>query len=327
MQTLEHTELAILPSNSAELLVPAQFPPDRNPALVYLAALAPSGRRAVEGRLKLIANLLGHERLDALPWHLLRYQHVAAIRAKLVEIGQAPATVNLALSALRGVAKAAFNLELITAEEYQRLRNVPTVKGERLPAGRHVGPGELVALLDACARDAGPAGVRDAAIIGLMYAAGGMRRSEIVGLDRGDYDASTGELRVRGKGSKERLVYVDNGARDALEDWLLVRGDEPGPLMVPINKGGALQWRRMTDQAVYGILRKRAGQAVVEQVSPHDLRRSFVSDLLDAGADISTVAKLAGHANVQTTARYDRRGEEAKRKAAALLHVPYRRKG
>ena len=318
---------AILPSNADELRIPTQFPADRNPALVYLAALAPSGRRAVEGRLKLIAGLLGHENFAALPWHLLRYQHVAAIRAKLLELGQAPATVNLSLSALRGVAKAAFNLELMTAEEYQRLRNVPTVKGERLPAGRHVGSGELVALLEVCARDEGPAGVRDAAIIGLMYAAGGMRRSEIVGLDREDYERESGELKVRGKGSKERLVYVDNGARDALEDWLEVRGEEPGPLLVPINKGGALQWRRMTDQAVYGILRKRAGQAVVEQVSPHDLRRSFVSDLLDAGADISTVAKLAGHANVQTTARYDRRGEEAKRKAAALLHVPYRRKG
>jgi site-specific recombinase XerD len=81
--------------------------------------------------------------------------------------------------------------------------------------------------------------------------------------------------------------------------------------------------RRMTDQAVYHILANRAKRAGVFHFSPHDMRRTFVSDLLDAGADIATVSKMAGHANVQTTARYDRRGEAAKQKAATLLTIPY----
>ena len=179
--------------------------------------------------------------------------------------------------------------------------------------------------MGACAEGAPNAGVRDAAMIGLLYAAG-LRRAELVALNREDYTAESGELVVRGKGQKERLVWVDNGAEDALSDWLTIRGDEPGPIFLPVNKGDRLQpGHRMTSQAVYNMLGKRAREAGVRSLSPHDLRRSFVSDLLDAGADISTTAKLAGHASMQTTARYDRRGEEAKRKAVSLLHVPYRR--
>ena len=104
-----------------------------------------------------------------------------------------------------------------------------------------------------------------------------------------------------------------------------VRGDDSGLLFTPIRKGGTVESRRMTSQAVYNVMKQRAKKASVKPFSPHDLRRSFVSELLDRGADIVTVQKLAGHANVQTTARYDRRGEEAKIRAVELLHVPYRK--
>ena len=80
----------------------------------------------------------------------------------------------------------------------------------------------------------------------------------------------------------------------------------------------------MTPQAVLLRLQYLADQARVQRFSPHDLASfSYVGELLGAGADISSVAKLAGHANVATTQRYDRRPEEAKRRTAQLLHVPY----
>jgi integrase len=325
---------------------------DRNPAAVYLASLGSDNSRSAMSRaLNVITDLLQPDRFvepgrpdpeasksdreayrtarkvyDArclvLPWQELRFQHTQAIRAELAR--QYKYTmVNNMLSALRGVLNTAANLGLMSADDCRAACQIKAVKGQSNPAGRDLGTGEILALAMACKKDLTPAGARDAALIGVLYSCG-LRRAEVVGLDLADYDPDAGKIAVRrGKGNKERGVYVSNGAQKALDQWIAVRGSAPGPLFLPINKVGRLDERRMTTQAVYIILKKRAEQAGVKDFSPHDFRRTFVGDLLDRGADIATVQKLAGHASVTTTARYDRRPEEVKRKAASLLHFPF----
>lgn len=318
-------------NQSLTLTTPAALdarPADRNPARVYLSQLnTESGRRTMLQALDTIAGLVsgGRATVDTLDWAALRFQHTAAIRAALAQ-SYKPATANKMLSALRGTLKAAWLLGEMTAEDYQRAADVKSVRGETLPRGRAATHGEMAAIMDACANDATAAGARDGALLAVLYGAGA-RRAEVVGLDLADYDRDTGRLLLRGKGGKERAAFATNGAGDAMADWLATRGDEPGPLFLPVNKGGrVIHGQRMTPQAVYGALAKRCQQAGVNDLSPHDMRRTFVGDLLDAGADIATVQQLAGHANVQTTARYDRRPEATRRKAAELLHVPYRRR-
>ncbi len=304
------------------LALTTRLPGDQHPAKVFLARLSVGSRRTMRDAMDTIAGLLTSGRCDAetLAWSRLRYQHTAAVRSALAE-RYAPATANKALSALRGVLRECWRLGQIQAEDYQRAVDVGSVKGERLPRGRALTIGEVTALFQAL--DGGPAGARDAGIMALLYGAG-LRRSEIVALDREDYDASTGALTIRAaKGNRDRSAYATNGSQDALSAWLRYRGDEPGPLFWPVNKGGKSEPRRITDQAVLLMLRKRADQASVQRFSPHDLRRTFISHLLERGADISIIQRLAGHSQVTTTARYDRRGEEAKRKAAELLQVPY----
>jgi site-specific recombinase XerD len=302
-------------------------PLSQNPAAVYLASLeSVTGRRTMHQALDVIAKLLSTNKANcfSIAWKNVRYQHTAALRSKLLEMYR-PATVNKMLSALRRVLKEAWRLGQMSAEDYERASDIRNVKGETLPRGRELSYGEIAALMGSCEDDSSPAGIRDAALIAVLYGAG-LRRAEVVALNYEDYDPETGRLIIRGKRKKERTAYLDNGAFDAVNDWVLYRGSDPGPLFYPINKGGRVVRRRMTDQAVYTILQVRASKTGVKLFSPHDLRRTFVSDLLDAGADIVTVAKMAGHNQVQTTARYDRRGEEVKKKAFKLLHVPYRGK-
>ncbi len=319
----------------AVVAAPAPHQADRHPALVYLAALAAGSRRTMRQALDVIAGLLTGGRAThlTLPWHHLEYAHTAAVRAALAE-HYAPASANKMLAALRGVLTEAWRLGYMPAEARARAADLKPVRGDNtIPAGRELTAGELRALLEACAADPSPAGVRDGAIFALCYGAG-LRRAEAVRADVAHVDPQTGDVRVRGKGQKWRVTYARGGAADVLRAWLRVRGDAPGRRLLPVSQTGAIIATRrlpggaeapasLSERAVYLRLKARALEAGVKPFSPHDCRRTYAGDLLDAGADLNTVKELLGHANVQTTSKYDRRGERVKRDAADLLHFPH----
>lgn len=290
--------------------------PARSPAAVYLAALAPGSRPTMRTALATMAALLGHPDPLSCPWHLLRYAHTAALRSQLAA-RYAPATANKHLAALRGVLTEARRLGLMGADDCAAAGDLRPVRGQRLPTGRALGSGEIAAVLAACEADPRPAGRRDAALVAVAYGAG-LRRAELVGLDLAD--VRDGEVRIRGgKGNKDRVVYLGDDWAELLEAWVAARGRQPGPLFVAISRAGRILPRRLAAATVRDVFLARGAAAGVATFSPHDLRRTLISHLLDAGEDLATVQQVAGHANVATTARYDRRGEAAKRRAAGRL--------
>ncbi|NEQ77827.1 MAG: tyrosine-type recombinase/integrase [Okeania sp. SIO2C9] len=297
----------------------APVPLNQHPVGVYLASLSPGSVVTMRQSLNTMASLLTRGECDAitLDWSKLRYQHTAALKVVLRQ-KYSPSTVNKMLCALRRVLKEAVRLDLIDPQNYSHAVDLSNMRVQGKPRGRALTRSEITRIMEVCQSDS-PIDVRDTAIIAILRGTG-LRRAEVVNLDLEDFDPTTGKVQVRlGKGGKDRMVYLPESAIALVENWLKVRGEMPGPLLCPVNKGGNLQMRRMCPDAVLKILKKRALQAGVEEFSPHDFRRTFCSDLLDANVDIVTVQKLAGHASPVTTAKYDRRGEETKKRAVQNL--------
>ncbi|HZN34060.1 MAG TPA: tyrosine recombinase XerC [Pirellulaceae bacterium] len=148
-------------------------------------------------------------------------------------------------------------------------------------------------------------GIRDRAILETMYSAG-LRVSEAVGLNDGDLDLAEGLLRIRGKGRRERLAPVGSFAAKALLRWLKLRKlspREPASQLAPVftNKFG----RRLTTRSVQRLLLKHLKLAGLDlRTTPHTLRHSFATHLLDRGADIRSVQELLGHKSLVTTQIY-----------------------
>lgn len=165
---------------------------------------------------------------------------------------------------------------------------------------------EAVALVEAPGSET-PGARRDSALLEFLYASGA-RVSEAVGLDLGDLDLTDRIVLVTGKGARQRLVPLGAKAVDAMARWLpdrltIIRVSEPGDPVFLNMRGG-----RLSRQGAFDVVKKHAARAGIEQrrVSPHVLRHSAATHMVEAGADLRTVQEMLGHATISTTQVYTR---------------------
>ena len=212
----------------------------------------------------------------------------------------AAASAARAVIAVRGLHRFALREGLATVDPAAGVR--PPIPARRLPKAIPVA--DVEALLAAATRDDTPLALRDRALLELLYGTGA-RISEAVGLAVDDLDLTSGTVRLLGKGSKHRIVPVGSYAARALDDYLvrarpaLCAAGRGTPAVFLNARGGAL-----SRQSAWAILRDTAERAGLRHVSPHTLRHSYATHLLDGGADVRVVQELLGHASITTTQVY-----------------------
>lgn len=274
-----------------------------SPARVYLAQLAPRGRRSAACQLRTVAEILtGHRHLDAVDWSLIDRTAVIAIIETLRRQGKATSTINHCLSIIRRVAEEAWNDGHIDSDTYHRIAKIRATAGERLPAGRAPSREEVRQAIERARQMPTLLGLRDAAVIATL-AGTGLRCFELTALQVADYQER--RVKVMGKGGKQALQPVSPSAADVLEEYLEAIDHRPGPLFV--------RWRRhdtpgaaaLGESGVDLILRRW-----LHDVSPHDMRRAYASWLAQDGHQLPVIQRLMRHSSPTTTMRYVRNEEE-----------------
>lgn len=231
------------------------------------------------------------------------------------------------------ISKTTQNYHLIALRsflKYLAKRDIPALATDKIelanvkrPQVTFLEPQEVERLLSAVDTST-PVGLRDRAILELLFS-GGLRVSELVGLNRDHINLERREFSIRGKGQKDRLIFISPSAADWLDQYIKSRPDNFKPLFIHYSGSqdelddGA--YTRLTARSVQRMVQRYARLAgITKRVTPHTLRHSFATDLLHNGADLRSVQSLLGHANVSTTQIYTHLTDPQLRKVHEQFH-------
>lgn len=284
------------------------------PAL-YLASLtSQKGRASMQW---LLNRLPEHNNDLPIDWTAITPSQVLMLIAHMEDKGLSISTLNTALSAIKGVCHAAWRERALSDESYSRIKDIKQKKQSKLPTGRAITHAEISALLSHSQSDKNHTkSIRDTAIITLgVYV--GLRRSEIASLKAKSINLEHMTIQVLGKGNKEEILPLPDVIKPYLIDWLNLRTQAMMDrhitgsfLFGKISKSGnLLNLDGISDKQVWEVLKQRsleAGIDVDNLPTPHDMRRTRATTLLDAGVHPRVAQKMMRHANVETTMRYDR---------------------
>jgi integrase/recombinase XerD len=297
-----------------------------NPGHLYLNGLTENSAKTMERALDAIAKMLGYQYMDEMDWCELQRHHVQGLMNLLANEGKSPATQALYLSAIKGTLKEAWLAKMITADHYHTIAELKKPRGSRITKGQALDLSDVAKALDAC-EDNSKSGIRDKAILALLLGAG-LRRMEVATLHLWDIDYGKGDVKVTGKGNKERIVPVEEAVLDCLIDWIAIRGEWDGPLFCPIRKGskisagtlsgGNIGNKALSDSSIYLICRTRGIQVDVDELKPHNLRRTFGTEHDKSGSELEVICDLLGHSSIDTTRTYIYNDKEVKKRRAML---------
>ena len=258
-------------------------------------------------------------------FHRINYEEALKIRAMLTHEGWSARSINRAMVAIKGIVKVAVMMG--KADQLQSLQ-LQTIS--RMKHGQHQGTCLTVAqvqgLFTHLTKHKRLHHIRNTAMFAILLGTG-LRRSELCKLEMADYRASERRLLIRaGKGNKSRELFLPEWAVNHLTHWLDVRQRKEGFLFCWVSAGGKVNLKRgMNSSTIYRLVQSTFAQIGIPGVTPHDLRRTFITRLLEQKVDINTVRQMAGHAEISTTTIYDKRDHQFMRQAADALD--YRTKG
>ncbi|MCH7423895.1 site-specific integrase [Shewanella sp. MM_2022_3] len=288
---------------------------------LYLSRLAPNSQRSIASQMRSIAQLMDWPD-EAIGKQLssINYQQAMQIRALLIHEQWSARSINRAMTAIKSIVKVA---ALMGEADMQQVAHINSIANMKHGAhqGNPLSAEQVTKLLALLSKRQDTYGLRTLAIFALFLGTG-LRRSELAALTLADYDSVTSTIKVvAGKGNKSRILFLPDWVEQHVIAWLNVRKMHSGPLICHCRTTGIMvHYRPVSRDALYRLVKDKLGDIGVMGASPHDLRRTFITRLLEQNVDINTVRQMAGHADISTTTIYDKRGDAFMREAAATLN-------